>query len=246
MTCACSAGPAFEGGGIENGMCAAPGAIDRIEINPKTGLASYHTIGNVRPKGICGSGMISLLANLSLTGWIDEAGKFNRSRKSQAIHMDRRNAYYTIVPAEKKQGGKSITISELNIENIMRAKAAIYSACALMLEQIGMGFNDLARVYIAGGFGRYIDLEKSIIIGLLPDLPKERFQYVGNASLVGAYMALVSKKHRQLQIELSQRMTYVELNTNPEYMNQYVGAMFLPHTDKHKFPSVQNLLEKKP
>ncbi len=245
MTCACSAGPAFEGGGIESGMCAAPGAIDRIEIDAKTGLASYQTIGNVRPKGICGSGMISLLANLSLTGWIDEAGKFNRSRKSQAIHMDRRNAYYTIVPAEKNQGGKSITISELNIENIMRAKAAIYSACALMLEQIGMGFNDLARIYIAGGFGRYIDLEKSIVIGLLPDLPKERFQYIGNASLVGAYMALVSKQHRQLQMDLSQRMTYVELNTNSEYMNQYVGAMFLPHTDKHRFPSVQNRLEKR-
>jgi uncharacterized 2Fe-2S/4Fe-4S cluster protein (DUF4445 family) len=246
MTCACSAGPAFEGGGIESGMCAAPGAIDRIEIDAKTGLASYQTIGNVRPKGICGSGMISLLANLLLTGWIDEAGKFNRSRKSEAIHLDRRNAFYTIVPAEKNQGGKSVTISELNIENIMRAKAAIYSACALMLEQVGMDFNDLARVYIAGGFGRYIDLEKSIAIGLIPDLPKEQFQYIGNASLVGAYMALVSKQHRQLQMELSQRMTYVELNTNPEYMNQYIGAMFLPHTDKHRFPSVQTLLEKKP
>jgi len=245
MTCACSAGPAFEGGGIESGMRAAPGAIDRLEIDAKSGLASYQTIGNVRPRGICGSGLISLLANLLLTGWIDEAGKFNRSRNSEFIHIDQRNAFYTITLAENTQGGKSITISESNIENMMRAKAAIYSACALMLEQVGMDFNDLARVYIAGGFGRHIDLEKSVVIGLLPDLSREKFQYIGNASLVGAYMALISKQHRQLQRKLAQRMTYVELNTNPEYMNQYVGAMFLPHTDKLKFPSIQALLGKK-
>ena len=245
MTCACSAGPAFEGGGIEGGMRAAPGAIDQVEIDSKTGIASYQTIGNVRPRGICGSGMISLLANLLLTGWIDEAGKFNRSRKSRVIHLDRRNAYYTIVPAEQNQSGKPIMISESNIENIMRAKAAIYSACSLMLEQVNLDFNDLQRIYIAGGFGLCIDLEKSIVIGLLPDLPRDRFQYVGNASLVGTYMALVSKQHRQLQMELSQRMTYIELNSNPEYMNQYIGAMFLPHTNKQKFPSVQTLLEKK-
>jgi uncharacterized 2Fe-2S/4Fe-4S cluster protein (DUF4445 family) len=245
MTCACSAGPAFEGGGIEGGMRAAPGAIDQVEIDAKTGIASYQTIGNVRPRGICGSGMISLLADLLLTGWIDEAGKFNRSRKSRVIHLDRRNAYYTIVPAEQNQSGKPIMISESNIENIMRAKAAIYSACSLMLEQVNLDFNDLLRIYIAGGFGLCIDLEKSIVIGLLPDLPRDRFQYVGNASLVGTYMALVSKQHRQLQMELSQRMTYIELNSNPEYMNQYIGAMFLPHTNKQKFPSVQTLLEKK-
>jgi uncharacterized 2Fe-2S/4Fe-4S cluster protein (DUF4445 family) len=244
LTCACSAGPAFEGGGIESGMRAAPGAIDRIEIDAETGLASYQTIGNVRPMGICGSGMISLLANLFLSGWIDAAGKLNRSRKSQAIHLDRRNAYYTIVPGEKSQSGKAITINELNIENIIRAKAAIYSACSLMLEQVGMDFNHLTRVYIAGGFGRYIDLEKAIIIGLIPDLPRERFHYIGNASLIGAYMTLLSKQHRQRQIELSQRMTYVELNTDPTYMNQYVGAMFLPHTDKNLFPSVHSLLKK--
>jgi uncharacterized 2Fe-2S/4Fe-4S cluster protein (DUF4445 family) len=245
MTCACSAGPAFEGGGIEGGMRAAPGAIDHVEIDAKTGIASYQTIGNVRPRGICGSGMISLLANLLLTGWIDEAGKFNRSRKSRVIHLDRRNAYYTLVPAEQNQSGKPVMISEINIENIMRAKAAIYSACSLMLEEVKMDFNDLIRIYIAGGFGLSIDLEESIVIGLLPDLPRDRFQYVGNASLVGTYMALVSKQHRQLQIELSQRMTYIELNSNPKYMNQYIGAMFLPHTNKQKFPSVQTLLEKK-
>jgi uncharacterized 2Fe-2S/4Fe-4S cluster protein (DUF4445 family) len=114
-----------------------------------------------------------------------------------------------------------------------------------MLEEVKMDFNDLIRIYIAGGFGLCIDLEKSIVIGLLPDLPRDRFQYVGNASLTGTYMALVSKQHRQLQMELSQRMTYIELNSNPEYMNQYIGAMFLPHTNKQKFPSVQTLLEKK-
>ena len=117
--------------------------------------------------------------------------------------------------------------------------AAIYSACSLLLEQVGLTFEELANVYIAGGFGRFLDLEKATILGLIPDLPRERFHYIGNASLMGSYMVLVSREFRQRQLDLASRMTYMELNTDPSYMDQYTGALFLPHTDPTRFPSVQ-------
>jgi len=243
MACACSAGPAFEGGGIDQGMRAAVGAIERVEVNPATGIATYQTIGKVKPKGICGSGMISLLANLFLTGWLDPAGKLNRSKESPAIQVDGRQARYVIAPAEQSAGGKPVMISEVDIENIIRAKAAIYSAVSLMLEQVGLGLGDLANIYIGGGFGRFLDIEKAIIIGLIPDLPRERYHYIGNSSLMGAYMVLVSQEIKQRQMELARRMTYLELSTDPAYMNQYTGALFLPHTDMNRFPSVRSAIK---
>lgn len=239
MTCACSAGPAFEGGGIEQGMRAAVGAIEKVEIDPQTGMPFYQTIGKVKPRGICGTGMISLLANLFQTGWLDPAGKLNRTKKTPAVRVNGRQAYYIIVSEEESGTGKPIMVSEIDIENVVRAKAAIYSAASLMMEQVGMTFEDLANIYIAGGFGRFLDIEKAVTIGLLPDLPRERYHYIGNSSLMGAYMVLVSRETKQRQIEIARRMTYVELSTDPAYMNQYTGALFLPHTDSARFPSVK-------
>jgi uncharacterized 2Fe-2S/4Fe-4S cluster protein (DUF4445 family) len=223
-------------------MRAALGAIEKVEIDPETGRSDCWTIGNGKAKGICGSGMISLLANLYLTGWIDASGKFNRRRKSKSIIAEGRYARYVIVPAEESATGKDITIGELDIENIIRAKAAIYSACNMMLEQVGMTFDDLSTIYIAGGFGRSLDLEKAIVIGLVPDLPREKFKYIGNASLMGTYMVLLSKEFRQKQLDLARKMTYVELNTAPAYMDQYTGALFLPHTDISRFPTVKKMI----
>jgi uncharacterized 2Fe-2S/4Fe-4S cluster protein (DUF4445 family) len=162
----------------------------------------------------------------------------NRTKESPAIQVDGRQARYIIAPAEQSAGEKPVMISEIDIENIIRAKAAIYSAVSFMLEQVGLGFDDLANIYIGGGFGRFLDIEKSIIIGLIPDLPRERYHYIGNSSLMGAYMVLVSQEFKQRQMELAQRMTYIELNTAPAYMDQYTGALFLPHTDINRFPSV--------
>jgi uncharacterized 2Fe-2S/4Fe-4S cluster protein (DUF4445 family) len=242
MTCACSAGPAFEGGGIEFGMRASHGAIEQVDIDPETGVASYQTIGDVRPIGICGSGMISLLANLFLTGWIDAVGKLNRSKQIAAIQIDGKQAKYIIVPADQSASNKPITINEPDIENIIRSKAAIFSACSLMLEQVGLSCDDLCTIYIAGGFGRFLNIENAIAIGLLPDLPREKFKYIGNSSLMGAYMVLVSQDYRERQINLCKQMTYIELNTNPNYMDQYTGAMFLPHTDINRFPTVKPMI----
>lgn len=241
MTCACSAGPAFEGGGIEFGMRAALGAIERTMVDPETGVVSYQTIGNVKPKGVCGSGMISLLANLFTTGWIDAAGKLNRERPSDRIRIEGRQTHFVIATAAQTESGKPITISEVDIENIIRAKAAIYSACALMLKQLDLSFEDLSTIYIAGGFGRYLDLEKATILGLTPDLPREKFRYIGNSALTGSYMILMSRQFQHKQLEIARRMTNIELSTDPAYMDQYTGALFLPHTDINLFPTVKEI-----
>ncbi len=238
MTCACSAGPAFEGGGIENGMRASTGAIDRIKIEPETGYCSYTVIGSVKPYGICGSGMIELTASLFITGWLDPSGKFNREKKCARIHADGRRAFYVIAEAGETETGKPIIISENDIENIMRAKAAIYSAIELMLSHVGIKMSGLNHVYVAGGFGRYLNLNHAVTIGLLPDIPLERFIYLGNASLKGSYMLQLSDNHRKIQQSTSQRMTYIDLSNDPGYMNHYTAALFLPHTDIRNFPSV--------
>jgi uncharacterized 2Fe-2S/4Fe-4S cluster protein (DUF4445 family) len=240
LACACSAGPAFEGGGIEFGMRAAKGAIDKVLIDPGSGAVAYQTIGNGKPAGICGSGMISLLADLFLKGWIDRAGKLNRNRKSAAIQVEGRQARFVMVPAEESALGKPITISESDIENILRAKAAIYAACSLMLEQVDLNFAHLDKIFIGGGFGRFLDIESAILIGLVPDLPREKYHYLGNSSLIGACKTLLSGQSREIQSTLCRRMTYLELNTNLAYMDQYTGALFLPHTDIERFPTVKN------
>ncbi len=238
MACACSAGPAFEGGGLKNGMRAAKGAIEEVTINSETGVATVKIIGDSKPVGICGSGIISLLANLFKNGWLDSAGKLNQTKSSNVIQVEGRQASYIIVPKEESETGTDIIISEADIENIIRAKAAIYSACSLLLSQLELEFTDMANIYIAGGFGHYLNLKNVITIGLLPDLPEEKYKYLGNSSLTGSYMALISKDYQQRQLDLAKRITYVDLSTDPAYMDQYTAALFLPHTDSLLFPSV--------
>ncbi len=235
--CACSAGPAFEGGGIDHGMRASQGAIERVSIDPDTGVCSYATIGDIKPLGICGSGMIALIAELFKTGWLDAGGKLNRDKKSDAIEIDHRNSRYIIAPGEDCENGKPIFINETDIDNLVRAKAAIYSACRVMLKKIELDFEDLEKIYIAGGFGRYIDIGKSATIGLLPDLPPSKYAFIGNSSIIGAYMTLVSKKHRDKQKQIEGNITYLDLSTEYDYMDQYTAALFIPHTDSDLFKS---------
>jgi len=238
MSCACSAGPAFEGGGIECGVRASAGAIERVAVDRQSARPTCSTVGDRPPLGICGSGMIDLLANLLRTGWIDRKGEFDRSRQSEFIDLEGKRARYILVSAEDSGTGAPISISETEIENVIRAKAAIFSASALMLARVGLGFDNLDRVYIAGSFGRVLDLDQAIAIGMIPDLPRERYRYLGNASLTGSYMALVSRARRRRQLEIARRMTNIELSTEAEYMDQFTAALFLPHTDIGLFPSV--------
>ena len=242
MACACSAGPAFEGGGIRCGMRAASGAIERIRVDPETGRAAVSVVGGGRPKGICGSGMIDLLAELWGVGRLTPAGKLDSGRCGASLRESgpgSRDLAWTVVPAEETESGEAIVVAESDIQNLLRTKAAVYSACALMLKHAGMGAPDIAQVFVAGGFGRFLDLRKAIAIGMLPDLPLERFTYLGNASLAGARAMLVSGEARRKAQELADRMTYLELNTVPSYMDEYTAALFLPHTDLARFPSAR-------
>ena len=229
IACACSAGPAFEGGGISCGMRASKGAIERVEIDALTLQPSCATVANAAPKGICGSGMISLLAQLLKHNIIDAAGKLNR--KAPNVFANGKNAYYKLTA----NGADEICVSESDISNIIRAKAAIFSACRTMLSSVETTFSDLDCIYIAGGFGRYLDIENAKSIGLLPNLPKEKLIFLGNTSLMGAYIALTSKYHRKKRDETAKTITYIDLSTEPTYMDEYTAALFIPHTDADLF-----------
>lgn len=233
LGCACSAGPAFEGGGIEKGMRASEGAIETVEVDAQTGAASYTVIGDVPPVGICGSGLISLIAQLFRHGVIDPGGKFDTSGKFPSVVQQGRQARYNILLAETES--ESVYITEADIDNLIRAKAAIFSACVVLLKSVEMDFDCISKVYIAGGFGRYIDIDCAQAIGLLPNLGKEQFSFIGNSSLAGCYMTLLSEKHRKKEAELAHKITYIDLGTEPSYMDEYVSAMFLPHTDERLF-----------
>ncbi len=235
MGCACSAGPAFEGGGIENGMRASAGAVERVAVDPETGVAEVFVIDSVPPKGICGSGIISLIAELFTKGFLDARGKLDRSGKCARIDANEKNARYIIVPPEEGADGKPVAITEADIDNFIRAKGAIFSACRTMLGQIGMDFDALTHVYVAGGFGRYLDIGNAKTLGLLPGLEDDKFLFLGNSSVVGAYMTLLSEKHRQKEKDIAGKITYIDLSTEPDYMNEYTAALFLPHTDASLF-----------
>lgn len=241
MACAASAGPAFEGSGVSCGMRASRGAIERIRIDRKTGKSSCSVIGGGRPKGICGSAMIDLLAELHSAGLLDPSGKLLPEKGKgwiQSCKDSSRYFRYTIVPGEASETGQEICLDDRDILNLLRTKAAVYSACSLMLRSVGLDFDSITRVYVAGGFGRFLDLERSIQVGLLPDLPLDRFIYLGNSSLAGAKAMLLNQQARYKVEDLANRITYLELNADPAYMDEYMAAMFLPHTDLKRFPSV--------
>lgn len=223
VACACSAGPAFEGAGIKCGMRATQGAIERITIGE---AIEYKVIGDGKPAGICGSGLISLLGELLRTGIVDQSGHFHDGSNS-----------FLIESGARTESGEDLVITASDIENLIRTKAAIYAACALIIENVGLKLTDISLVYIAGGFGRYLHVPDAIRIGMLPDLPHQNFRYIGNSALTGAYIALLSREHRRKLSELASQMTYVDLSSDPRYMDGYVKAMFLPHTDLEHFPS---------
>ncbi|MDR1579605.1 MAG: ASKHA domain-containing protein [Synergistaceae bacterium] len=233
MGCACSAGPAFEGGGIERGMRASAGAIESVVVDPAAGKCEYFVIGGGEPRGICGSGLISLLSRMFEAGIIDPRGKMDKSGKFESVQALRKNSRFYIT--ERREGMTAVYVTENDIDNFIRAKAAIFSACLVMLKNVGLTFDDVAKFYIAGGFGRYIEIERAQTLGLLPPLDREKFIYIGNSSLTGSFMSLLSERHRRKKAELANRITYVDLSVEAGYMDEYVAAMFIPHTDAAMF-----------
>jgi uncharacterized 2Fe-2S/4Fe-4S cluster protein (DUF4445 family) len=244
MACAaCSAGPAFEGGGIEFGMRAAKGAIEDFSIDPETLEPMIVTIGNVRPKGICGSGLITMVANLFEMGVINNQGKFDRDLDTPRIRQTKDVWEYVLAFKDETQIDRDITINEIDIENLIRAKGAIYSGCMTLLAEVGMGPDDIEQIILAGGFGSYVDLEKAMVIGLLPEIDAGKVVYVGNASLLGARMSALTNSIREEVVGVTNMMTNFELSETPSYMDNYVAALFLPHTDVDRFPHVKAQLE---
>ena len=241
MTCACSAGPAFEGGGVRCGMPATQGAIDRIKIRDD-GALEYRVIEDTKPRGVCGSGLVDLMADLLIHGYIDRQGRLRTGRAGERLVESDRGKGFLIEKAENTYWGHDLVIAERDIANLIRTKGAVFSACSLLLKQVGLTFDKIDAFYIAGGFGHHLDVENAIRIGLLPDLDRGKFHYLGNSALLGAYLILISDRNRKLVEEVSAKMTYVELNTEPSYMNEYTGALFLPHTDLSLFPSVKPLI----
>lgn len=238
MCTSCSAGPAFEGGGIKFGVRAGKGAIEQIKINPSTFEPMVLTIGRAKPIGICGSGLIDLVAELAEVGLIDQNGKFKRDAETKRIREGDSGYEYVICYASETRINRDIVITEVDIENLMRAKAAIYAACKVLLDNAGLTFKDIDMVIIAGGFGHYIDLEKAQIIGLLPELPPDKFIFVGNGSLLGARLLSFCKGFLSETERIAKTMTNVELSNNNMFMDEFIAAMFLPHTDQEAFPGV--------
>jgi uncharacterized 2Fe-2S/4Fe-4S cluster protein (DUF4445 family) len=244
VTCACSAGPAFEGAGVVHGMRATKGAIEEVWINDQTLDPSLRVIGGQKPRGLCGSGLISLLSELFLTGVVDKGGNFNTSLGSPRVREGEHGMEYVIVWGEDSADGGDISITRVDIDNLLRAKAAIYAGYTILADSVGIPLEAVEQVLIGGSFGKYINVEKAVQIGLLPDMPWEKFQFLGNTAVRGAYYALLDKEARDDIQEIASRMTYIELSADNSFYDAFMSAMFLPHTDLNRFPSVDAALNK--
>ncbi len=237
IAAAASAGPAFEGSGLKCGMRAAKGAIQKVKINQDNFKVSFEVVGKLEPVGICGSGYIDIISQMLKIGLINKEGKIN-PQKTPRIRQGELGMEFVIAFAEDTSSGSDIVVTEADIANLKCAKAAMYAAATNLLKQIGKEFSDIEAVFIAGGFGTYIDVENGVEIGLLPDIEREKFIFVGNSSLAGAREALLSAEALKQAENIARKVTYVELSIEAAYMDEYTAAMFFPHTDNTRFPSV--------
>jgi uncharacterized 2Fe-2S/4Fe-4S cluster protein (DUF4445 family) len=286
ISCACSAGPAFEGAGVKDGMRATIGAIEEVWINSETYEPTYRVIPNPKleaqgqptpPRGICGSGLISLLAEMFITGVIDKAGNLNftppsvppsggderegpvpptgggergepvppkgRDKRGGRVRQGEHGPEYVVAWGDDTEHGRDIVITKVDIDNLMRAKGAIYAGYTVLAQSVGVDLSMVERMLIGGAFGQYINVEKAIQIGLLPDLPWGKFEFLGNTSLRGALLALLNREYRQTIAESAAKMTYLELSADNTFYDAFTSSLFLPHTNLAQFPSVAEVLE---
>ena len=235
VCCSASAGPAFEGGGARSGMRATRGAIQKMQIHD--GKVSYETIGKAKPRGICGSGFIDAIYELVRNGIIDLQGKLNLTEADgRILHED--DPRYIIAFSEETDAGEPVTISEAEIANLIKSKGAVFAAIKSLVDYVGLRFEDLDTIHVAGGFGSSLDISKAVAIGLLPDIDPARIQFIGNSSVMGARMVLLSGPAFEKAVDISRKMTNIELSNYAPFMNEFVAALFLPHTDRNLFPSV--------
>jgi len=226
-------------------MRATKGAIEDFSIDPVTFEPMNITIGNVRPKGICGSGLITMVATLFEAGVINNLGKFNRDLNTRRIRETDGVYEYVLAWAGETQIDRDVVLTEPDIDNLIRAKGAIYSGCLTLLEEVGLTVQNLERIILAGGFGSFVDLEKSITIGLLPEIDLDKITFIGNGSLLGAKMSCLTNRIRRDVVDVTRKMTNFELSETGSYMENYIAALFLPHTDMNNFPKVKGRFEER-
>ena len=239
IACAGAAGPALEGGVTRMGMTAGPGVIDKIAIDPDTREFKIHTIEEKPPRGICGSGVIDLAAQLYLGAMIDIRGKFLPAECGSRLNEIDGLLHLTVVPSDQSGTGSDLTISQADVDSLIRSKAAMYTILETITTSVGMALKDLSHFYVAGTFGSFIDPRAAITIGMLPDLPLESYKPLGNSSLGGATLALTSADCLAEMDRIRDRITYLELNVNQDFMNRFSAAKFLPHTNLALFPSAE-------
>jgi len=238
IACACSAGPAFEGAGVVDGMRATAGALEEVWVDRETYEATYRVIGDEKPRGLCGSGLISLMAEMFAAGVIDKSANVNLELPTDRVREGEHGAEYVVAWGDETASGEDVVITDVDLNNLMRAKAAIYAGFSILARSVGLSLDVVERVLIGGAFGQYINVEKAVQIGLLPDKPFDSFHFLGNTSVRGAYMALISREMRERVTEIGEMMTYLELSADNTFFDEFNAAMFLPHTDMDQFPSL--------
>jgi len=236
VCCSASAGPAFEGGGITHGMRATRGAIEQVII--EDGKVSYKVIGKGKPRGICGSGLIDSVYELVRNGIIGKEGRFNPSTRQERLREKDGRIEFVVARAGETETGEDIVLTESDISHLIRSKGAVFAAMKSLLDYVGLKFTDMDTLFVAGGFGNFLNIPKAIGIGLLPDMELERIRFVGNSSLMGARMALLSTHALERAMHIARGTTNIELSNYQPFMDEYIAAMFLPHTDNRLFPSV--------
>jgi len=243
FSCAGAAGPALEGGEVLFGMRANPGAIEKITVNPVTLDPTFRTINNIKPRGITGSGLIDLLAELFSACVIDRTGRINTSIENKRVRTAPHYPEYVVVWASETDIGKDIVITENDIKNLIMSKASIHAACVTLMKQAGVTRHEIATIYVAGAFGNYLDKKNATIIGLIPEIDADRIENIGNGAVTGANLALINRRERKTLDAIASRIAYIELNAEPSFMDEYTSSTFLPHTDFTLFPMVQKLIE---
>jgi len=239
MCCSASAGPAFEGGEVKFGMRATHGAIEKVKVLDGGERVETVVIADEKPRGICGSGLIDVISGLRREGVVDRAAKFSEPGYCSRLRENTDGPEFVLVYSADTAIERDIVITQADINNLVRSKAAIYAGASVLIKSMGLTFNDLEQVFIAGGFGNYLDLRGAVAIGLLPDIPVEKVKFIGNSSLSGAKVALLSREALEEVEKIAQKMTYIDLSSNDQFMDEYSSALFLPHTDLELFPSVQ-------
>jgi uncharacterized 2Fe-2S/4Fe-4S cluster protein (DUF4445 family) len=243
FSCAGAAGPALEGGEVLFGMRANPGAIEKLTLEPETLNPVYSTINNIKPRGICGSGLIDLLAELLCTCVIDRTGRINTEIVNPRIRTTAHFPEFVVAWAAETDMGKDIVITENDIKNLIMSKASVHAACVTLMKQAGISRREITTIYFAGAFGNYINKKNATIIGLIPEIGLDRIINIGNGAVTGANIALINRRTRKTLDDIACRIAYIELNAESSFMDEYTSSTFLPHTDLTLFPMVQKLID---